>query len=240
MYGEFQYGNFSYGRDREQYYPLLFDAVRRYEPGNQLFDIGCGAGFWTTAYLEQGVHKQDIHMVDLSNQCVAQILERGFNAMVGDVTQLKIDSNSSDITICNGVIHHTDDPFQAFSELVRITRPGGTIYLSVYNKYHPYFYLVHRAAAPIRYLYWNVSRSVFYVAFPPAAALLQLAYLAKTRRPVDLPTLKAKFMDEVMTPKAALFTKNDIQKYAEACGAEVETFEFFTGYTMIQALITVR
>ena len=40
----------------------------------------------------------------------------------------------ADLVISNGVIMITPDARTSFNELVRITKPGGTLVVSVYNK----------------------------------------------------------------------------------------------------------
>jgi SAM-dependent methyltransferase len=38
-----------------------------------------------------------------------------------------------DLVICNGVLHHTSDPFRGFQSLVRVLKPGGHIVIGLYN-----------------------------------------------------------------------------------------------------------
>jgi SAM-dependent methyltransferase len=240
MYDQYQYGDFAYGRDREKYYPLLLAAVDRVRPGEELWDIGCGSGFWAQTYLDRGVAQEHIHLVDLAPSAVAALRDRGFDARQGNAMALELEDNCSDVTICNGVIHHTPEPEAAFAELVRITRSGGTIYLAVYNQWHPHFYLVHRLGAPLRWMYWNVSKASIEPVIRPASWAINLGIRAVTGKPADRETLRTKFMDEVITPRAHLFSRPAIRRLAERHGARVETMEYFVGYTMITALIRVK
>jgi SAM-dependent methyltransferase len=43
--------------------------------------------------------------------------------------------NSFDFVICNGVLHHTNDPFAGFHSISRLVRPGGYILIGLYNKF---------------------------------------------------------------------------------------------------------
>ena len=53
----------------------------------------------------------------------------------GDNLKLKFKDNSSDITMSQGVIHHTLDMFKSLSELIRVTKKGGNILLLVYGEH---------------------------------------------------------------------------------------------------------
>jgi SAM-dependent methyltransferase len=43
--------------------------------------------------------------------------------------------DSFDLVICNGVLHHTSDPFLGFQSIARLVRKGGFIIVGLYNKY---------------------------------------------------------------------------------------------------------
>jgi carbamoyltransferase len=40
-----------------------------------------------------------------------------------------------DVVLCNGVLHHTADPFGGFAGLVPLVKPGGYIVIGLYNRY---------------------------------------------------------------------------------------------------------
>lgn len=42
---------------------------------------------------------------------------------------------SFDLVICNGVLHHTSDPFLGFQTISKLVRKGGYIIIGLYNKY---------------------------------------------------------------------------------------------------------
>ena len=42
---------------------------------------------------------------------------------------------SFDLVICNGVLHHTSDPFLGFQTLARLVKRGGCILIGLYNQY---------------------------------------------------------------------------------------------------------
>lgn len=42
---------------------------------------------------------------------------------------------SFDVVICNGVLHHTRDPFRGFRAISRLVKPGGTVVVGLYNRF---------------------------------------------------------------------------------------------------------
>jgi SAM-dependent methyltransferase len=40
-----------------------------------------------------------------------------------------------DVILCNGVLHHTNDPYGGFRQLVLLLKPGGHIVIGLYNRY---------------------------------------------------------------------------------------------------------
>ncbi|MEX0968703.1 MAG: class I SAM-dependent methyltransferase [Bacteroidia bacterium] len=239
MYNEYGYGEFSYGDKREKYESLLRQMLTETPQGTKVYDIGCATGYWFGMYMRHGIPKENIHGIDLTPQNISRLQEQGFNAQTGDVLALDLPDNVSGLTICNGVIHHTPDPYKAFTELVRITKPGGYIYLNVYNAWNPYFYVVHRATWPLRYAYWNWSKKTLDIVYPVAKLFFQpISYLVMGQF-IDDKTGRTMFMDQVMTPRAALFTKSRITSYARKNNCEIKQWAYNRMMMMISAKIKV-
>src|SRR5262245_18923873 len=51
--------------------------------------------------------------------------------IVGDIHKLPIADNSYDCVFCTGTLEHVENPWQAVSELYRVTRPGGIVHIDV-------------------------------------------------------------------------------------------------------------
>jgi len=101
----------------------------------RILDLGCGIGFWCEYFDTLGY--QNVTGADLSSASLdlararlkgsARVQFRQENA-----ENLSFSQNHFDHVNCQGVIHHTPDTQQALNEIVRVTKPGGTVSVSVY------------------------------------------------------------------------------------------------------------
>jgi ubiquinone/menaquinone biosynthesis C-methylase UbiE len=108
--------------------------------GKHVLDMGCGTGEYTLWYAMSGAGK--VTGIDLSDGSLKIARERKEEGNFDNVDFLKMDllkcdlpSNSFDYSYSIGVLHHTGDPFRGFKNLVKVTKPGGIIIVSLYNKY---------------------------------------------------------------------------------------------------------
>jgi ubiquinone/menaquinone biosynthesis C-methylase UbiE len=105
--------------------------------GKTCLDVGCGSG-WAIASIEE--LGGTCYACDLEPTSLRLVRERLAGEECGDrlvsasVLDLPFRSNSFDFVHCNGVLHHTLAPRKGFDELVRVTRPGGTMFVSLYGK----------------------------------------------------------------------------------------------------------
>lgn len=103
-------------------------------------DIGCGTG--QLANFLGLKSDRRILGVDYSQRSLdlAQALRDKFNLhnvrfQRENILDLSLPDHSFDYVFCNGVLHHTSDPYRGFRHLVRITRPGGFVVVGLYNKF---------------------------------------------------------------------------------------------------------
>ena len=69
---------------------------------------------------------------DNSKNLVKICEDRGLNVRTGDILNIPFQNDKYDYTICVAVIHHlscTEKRIKAVEELVRITKPGGEIFI---------------------------------------------------------------------------------------------------------------
>jgi ubiquinone/menaquinone biosynthesis C-methylase UbiE len=108
--------------------------------GKKCLDAGCGGGRFVVALAKLGA--SEVRGIDISADAAAaaseRVQQRGLGDRVqvqqGSVLELPYPGRYFDYVVSSGVIHHTPDPKKAFGELVRVLRPRGKLFLSVYGK----------------------------------------------------------------------------------------------------------
>lgn len=111
---------------------LETDFVRRYAEGRDVLEVGCGTGLVLRRI--QGFAKS-AKGVDLSPGMLQKARERGLDVREGSATELPFDDQSFDVACSFKVLAHVPDIQRALSEMVRVTRPGGTVLAEFYNPY---------------------------------------------------------------------------------------------------------
>jgi ubiquinone/menaquinone biosynthesis C-methylase UbiE len=106
--------------------------------GKRVLDMGCGTGEYALWYAQQGA--AEVVGIDLSKGSLAIARERQEESGIHnatfretDILRCDLPDDSFDYSFSVGVLHHTGDPPQGFRHLVRVTRPGGTVVVSLYN-----------------------------------------------------------------------------------------------------------
>ncbi len=106
--------------------------------GKTALDVGCGQGRFVVAMGRLGVAKAI--GVDINEQGLAAGRNRqwakelsNIELMGSSAGDLPFLDNYFDFVICSGVLLLMPDPKKGFAELVRVTKPGGRIFLSMYG-----------------------------------------------------------------------------------------------------------
>ncbi|OKI04868.1 SAM-dependent methyltransferase [Streptomyces sp. CB02923] len=127
--------------DPEHCYGLLArdaaDQIERYEPlsGRVVADIGGGSGHFTEEFRRRGAHGY-LFEPDLRELTARGRPPRG--AVLADGYLLPLADGAADVCFSSNVLEHVADPQTFLSELARVTRPGGLIYLSFTNWLSPW------------------------------------------------------------------------------------------------------
>lgn len=107
--------------------------------GKICLDAGCGGGRYVVAMAKLGAKK--VIGIDMNYRGLQDTQKRIrenkiLNASLkhGSVLDIPYPKNSFDFVCCNGVLHHTIDPEKGLSELVRVLKPKGTLFLYVYGR----------------------------------------------------------------------------------------------------------
>ncbi|MFG7942184.1 class I SAM-dependent methyltransferase [Streptomyces cacaoi] len=127
--------------DPEHCYGLLArDAVRQVERhvplvGRTVVDVGGGGGWFTEEFRRRGAHaflfEPDVRELHAGGR-------RPRGAVVADGYLLPLADATADVCFSSNVLEHVADPHTFLSEMVRVTRPGGLIYVAFTNWYSPW------------------------------------------------------------------------------------------------------
>ena len=126
--------------DPETCYELLArdaaDQVEAYDgpvDGRTVVDVGGGGGYFTEEFRRRGAHAY------LFEPDVKELGEKPPDgAVVADGYLLPLQDGTADVTFSSNVLEHVSDPQTFLSELARVTRPGGLIYVSFTNWLSPW------------------------------------------------------------------------------------------------------
>lgn len=119
--------------DPDHFYRLLardsVTLVERHTPldGARVVDVGGGAGYFAEAFRERGARCL------LVEPDAAELAARGTPApasVIGDGYWLPLADGSVDVCFSCNVLEHVRDPAGLIDEMIRVTRPGGLVYLS--------------------------------------------------------------------------------------------------------------
>ncbi len=114
----------------------LFDQILkgRYQPGQKVLDVGCGAGRNSYFFLKNGF---EVYGVDQSPEAIASIQALAASAQndypldrfqLSSIEGMNFKKDSFDIVICNAVLHFAknDEHFdQMLRSIWQVLKPGG-------------------------------------------------------------------------------------------------------------------
>jgi SAM-dependent methyltransferase len=97
-------------------------------PGARILDAGCGSG----RMLDELVRFGDVSAIDLNPRGVAAARARGHaGVMQGRIEDLPFPDQKFDLVTCLDVLEHTADDVHTLRELLRVTRRGGYLLVTV-------------------------------------------------------------------------------------------------------------
>jgi SAM-dependent methyltransferase len=127
--------------DPGQFYTLLakhaVDQVAAHcdLAGRTVVDVGGGAGYFTEAFNARGAR------CCLVEPDAGEMWSRGAapaGAVRGDGYWLPFPDASVDVSFSSNVLEHVSDPTGLLDEMIRITKPGGLVYVAYTNWFSPW------------------------------------------------------------------------------------------------------
>ncbi|MBM4265705.1 MAG: methyltransferase domain-containing protein [Deltaproteobacteria bacterium] len=99
--------------------------------GARVFDAGCGNGWVLQKLVERFAVVPFAQDNSSTLRAIVEASVPGVDFQVGEITAIARASASFDVVLCTDVLEHVDRPEAALAELVRVARPGGSVFLSV-------------------------------------------------------------------------------------------------------------
>ena len=112
-------------------------SLGRLEPGEDVLDIGCGAGTDTLVASQMVAPTGQVTGIDMTPEMLsrardaaAEMGAENVDFVEGDVEALPFAAESFDVAISNGVIDLIPDKDAVFSEVFRVLRRGGRLQIA--------------------------------------------------------------------------------------------------------------
>lgn len=112
-------------------------AMGKIKEGDIVLDLGSGAGFDCFLASKRVGDTGKVIGVDMTEEMIEKAKSnaerngyKNVEFRLGEIENLPIDDNSIDVAISNCVINLVPDKVKAFSEIYRVLKSGGKIYLS--------------------------------------------------------------------------------------------------------------
>lgn len=114
------------------------DQVNAYAnlDGSTLLDVGGGPGYFADAFRAAGAHYIPLDANAGELRLHGRTPEPG--TVMGDGMALPFRTGSIDICYSSNVLEHVPEPWRMADEMVRVTRPGGMVFLSYTLWYGPW------------------------------------------------------------------------------------------------------
>jgi ubiquinone/menaquinone biosynthesis C-methylase UbiE len=124
-----------------------------------VLEIGCGAGFLTAALAKRGFVVEAIDhaqaMVDLTKEHIKQkgIVNR-ITVCTGDIHELSYDGQTFDLIIALGVVPWLHDYKKALTEIVRVSKSGAYVVLTMDNALRATTIFDPKTSPPVAKIQW--------------------------------------------------------------------------------------
>ena len=121
-----------------QIYVQLLDDQISYT--GKILEVGCGTGQLSNLLAMTKTRTVlgtdlSVNSLKLANKFREKNRIRNLKFIQMNLFQPVFKAEMFDVVICNGVLHHTSDPFTGFQSISKLVKKGGYIIIGLYNKY---------------------------------------------------------------------------------------------------------
>ncbi len=124
----------------------LLPWIHSMEKGKTVLEIGCGVGLDSYEMAQHGLQVTAVDLTEVAIQTVqTRFQDNGLTGtfQTANAEDLPFPDNNFDYVYSFGVLHHAADTEQCIKEVYRVTKPGGTSLIMLYNR-HSLNEIVHR------------------------------------------------------------------------------------------------
>ncbi|MEJ2417831.1 MAG: class I SAM-dependent methyltransferase [Exilibacterium sp.] len=119
-------------------------TARHLSKNKKILDLGCGAGVFAQAALENGYRidcvDMSADMLKLAGQRLEKYLPDNCGLFNAESEKLPFREHSYDAVVCLGMFGYLDNVDAALAEIHRVLKPGGLLILSVRNRRNQYVF----------------------------------------------------------------------------------------------------
>ena len=119
--------------------PYVRMLDQQMQAGTCVLDAGCGTGQLSAllSLANRSVLGIDLSesSIQIANSLKARLNLPGVTFMQADIFEVDLPQTHFDYIFCNGVLHHTYDPYGGFIRISTWLKPGGYIIIGLYNAY---------------------------------------------------------------------------------------------------------
>jgi len=180
---------------------LLDDQI---PPGTRVLECGCGTGqmsnFLSVASRTVFGTDMSLHSLMLGEEFKEKNDLRTVHFLQMNLFRPCFKPGTFDLVFCNGVLHHTSDPFLGFESIARLVRPRGYVMIGLYHRYG-------RTITNIRRQIFRMTGDRFAFLDPNLR-----------RRQTSAPKKRAWFMDQYKHPHESTHTIREVIGWVEKVG----------------------
>ena len=223
----FEYGYSSKQEIVANMNPLLKDLMQN-NAGNIFCDVGCGCG---RNLLYASNFASRLIGVDLSvdslNFARNFVKSNNLELIHGNNLDIPLDSNTFDLVVSDGVCHHTGDTVKAFSECIRILKPGGSLYLAVYKKFRYYPVIYYVIGGVFRVINkFKIGKYLIDKIFVPIHYMM---YKMFKKQKLSIIETRNIFYDYFITPVATFHSRGDVDSWCRSNNSDIINYARTSG-----------
>jgi ubiquinone/menaquinone biosynthesis C-methylase UbiE len=126
----------------------VLSRFTKFDRGKLMADFGCGSGAFTDILRDRGFHAVGLDL----NYKILSAGRRKFSEIDfinGDVDKLPIASESLDLILFSGMLHHLPEKSSCAAEAFRVLKPGGSFVAFDPNKLNPFMWIYRDKSSPL-------------------------------------------------------------------------------------------